>query len=199
MGPEDFLIPIIIVIIILIIATVIKVISTAIRNNRESKKIKVVTPQSLMSESDIRQIETGVLPEINQPEEIIFQKNELCHFYDNVFLVQKSNVATGYRNEGFTFIGKAWGSTLVAPSFGSKRIVREDQLHYISGWICITDHRIIFRSHVVGFDNDIDKLTAVSKTSNSVNIQFGSTVYNIQLNNSDSLYKAIRIAASPKA
>lgn len=142
---------------------------------------------SIFPQAAAQRIRSGKLPVI-QADKIVLGKNEICHFVDVAALFTTKKRYRSSRHGGSYRITKGFTFHL-----GNSDTVALDEPEYTKGILYITNNRIIFVASRYGFDQRLNKLTAITPYSDGLTLQFGSKSYNLLLPDSEMANNAINL------
>ncbi|WP_346698204.1 hypothetical protein [Catenibacillus scindens] len=142
---------------------------------------------SIFPQAAAQRIQSGKLPVI-QADKIVLGKNEICHFVDVAALFTTKKRYRSSRHGGSYRITKGFTFHL-----GNSDTVALDEPEYTKGILYITNNRIIFVASRYGFDQRLNKLTAITPYSDGLTLQFGSKSYNLLLPDSETANNAINL------
>lgn len=142
---------------------------------------------SIFPQAAAQRIRSGKLPVI-QADKIILGKNEICHFVDVAALFTTKKRYRSSRHGGSYRITKGFTFHL-----GNSDTVALDEPEYTKGILYITNHRIVFVASRYGFDQRLNRLTAITPYSDGLTLQFGSKSYNLLLPDSETANNAINL------
>lgn len=142
---------------------------------------------SIFPQAAAQRIRSGRLP-IIQADKIILGKNEVCHFVDVAALFTTKKRYRSSRHGGSYRITKGFTFHL-----GNSDTVALDEPEYTKGILYITNTRIIFVANRYGFDQRLNKLTAITPYSDALSLQFGGKSYNLLLPDPSTANMAINL------
>lgn len=125
---------------------------------------------SVLPEKAVRLINQGILPEIHT-NSILLSAHEQCCYVDKAYMIHRTIAHRRKGSSSGVSFRVAKGITYRTGGFESVP-VKEEQVEYIKGYFYITTRRIIFVSRNRGFEERIDRLTAILPYSNGIGLQF---------------------------
>lgn len=142
---------------------------------------------SILPNQAALKIETGVLPLISA-DKIVLSKNESCHYVEVAAIVTEKKTVESKRDGASFRVFKGcyyhMGKSKSEPVY---------ETEYTKGILFFTDKRVVFHASKNGFEQKIEKLSAITPYSNAITLQFGSKTYTLMLPDGVLAEKALKL------
>ena len=136
------------------------------------------TPPSLTSilpHQAVLKIEAGVLPCISA-DKILLSKGENCHYVEVAAIVtEKKHIESKRDGASFRVFKGCYYHT------GESKSEPVFETEYTKGILFFTDKRVVFHASKNGFEQKIEKLSAITPYADAITLQFGRKTYTIML------------------
>ena len=148
------------------------------------------TPPSLTSilpHQAVLKIEAGVLPFI-AADKIVLSKGETCHYVEMAAIVtEKKHYESKRDGASFRVFSGCYyhmGESKSEPVF---------ETEYTKGVLFFTNKRVVFHASKNGFEQKIEKLSAITPYADAITLQFGSKTYTLMLPDGALAEKALKL------
>lgn len=134
--------------------------------------------QTYMTEQDLQQIQSGVLPVIAGAP-VVLVADEVAHYFAPAqrFITKTKSVGrTG--NGGGVSVRVAKGVSVRAGG-GASQTVYDDVTDSFAGQVVLTDRRIVFLAKQNAFDCRLDAISAIAPEGDRIMIQAGAKSYRL--------------------
>lgn len=174
-------------------------IRTALKPKTLSKKEKKELAERLAQQEKQRRIDeinaTVTLPIVQRVHSIILKPGEICHYQVSAQTMVVKNQVVGHEG-GYRGVSVRVAKGLTLHTGGSRgQSIRQDVPYYYPGLFTMTNQRIIMTGEK-GFDNSINKLTALTTYTDGVGLQFGRTTYTILMDEPQWIQKILDLLQS---
>lgn len=177
--------------VILILSIVLLIYSIKrVKKNVKAKRAEIAEVGIRMSALD-----EGKLP-IENSENIILSKDEVCHFHKSVIYIKVKERVIGYKGGGSGVSFKIAKGINIHTGSGNKKAIRERVSEEEKGILAITNKRIIGNAFNISFDKKISTLTSVESSSDMVLLQFGKIQYYFRTLEAPYIDKIIKLLAN---
>lgn len=167
-----------------------------LNKNKKSLKENISTSNkfsSLLPESVIDNINSGVLCEYTPPSEVILLPGEICHFIDKSTLIKEKLGIVGYQGGSSGISVRIAKGVSMRSGAHKGQAVRDIISEYFPGVLYLTNERIIFSSEKNGFSQKLNKLTTITPADGGLSLQFGNYTYKIMVPLPETTFLAIKL------
>ena len=147
---------------------------------------------SILPSIAVNEINNNRLPQINA-DKLFLTRGETCHYADQALLIYEKTKKTIHSTSfGRSVPGLLKGNRWHAGSSVSTIDENIERTEH-KGILYITNKRIVFYSKEHSFDKQFRYLSSVKPYSNAIELQYGSTLYELFVPNGDVVYKVIKL------
>ena len=145
------------------------------------------TLTSILPYPAVLKIEAGVLPFISA-NKIVLSKGENCHYVEVAAIVTETKHFESKRDgASFRLFDGCYYHT------GESKSEPVFETEYTKGVLFFTNKRVVFHASKNGFEQKIEKLSAITPYADAITLQFGSKTYTLMVPDGELAEKALKL------
>lgn len=130
---------------------------------------------SILPHQAVLKIESGILPFI-QADKIVLAKGENCHYVEmGAIITEEKHFESKRDGASFRLFDGCYYHT------GESKSEPVFETEYTKGVLFFTNKRVVFHASKNGFEQKIEKLSAITPYADAITLQFGSKTYTLML------------------
>lgn len=134
--------------------------------------------QTYMTEQDLQQIQTGVLPAVSGVPAVLAD-GEVAHYFAPARRYITKTKAIGRTGSGGGVSVRVVKGVSVSSGGGASQTVFDDVTDAFPGQVVLTNRRIVFLATQNGFDCKLDAISAITPEGDRIMIQAGAKSYRL--------------------
>ena len=152
------------------------------------------TVQTILPPLARTEIQQGRLPNISS-NTVFLKSGEVCHFIDKAILL-KDKPRKSYMRTGKSTSYKGFFGMRHTINRGQTDVEEHADIEQIRGILYITNKRLIFQATKNGVEKQHTLLTSIAPYLNAVELQYGSTHYNLIVPDGALVNMVLKLTAS---
>lgn len=151
--------------------------------------------KTLLNDAIINSINNGVLTVIepSSPVPLIMGNDEELLYIENGYTEKKSTKVVGYKHGGRGYSVKIMKGFRIRLGGGGTKVKRKTETDRSGGLLFITSERIVWQCQEKPFEYPLSKITAISASNVSINVQVGNKTQEIFLPTADTCEKVFHL------